>query len=324
MSQEVNDMSAEEIAKKQQENCIFCKIIKGDIPSHKVYEDEDFLAILDINPSTKGHVLILPKTHVPITPLLQPEITAKLGRFVKIISSKLLKALNCKGTSVFVANGYVAGQNAPHLIVHVISRTASDEVNLNPKREEREGYDEVHKKIVETIGGNVESDVLMEDDDIIIVHPKKNVINGELRIFVTNKYVILEQVPDKLIEKIFQVTNKLSALLFDKLGFQGTNILIQNGEEAGQQEAQFSISIIPRKENDGLNLKWEPKQANPNDLKEVIGLIESAENKIKEEEYIKSKQEKLAKTEPKEDVVEAKKEEKEEDNYLARSLDRTP
>lgn len=130
---EWQNMSAEERMKFQMDNCIFCKIIKGDVPSKKVYDDADFVGILDVKPGSKGHVLVLPKKHVQIMPQLGTELSGKLGVVVKTISNKLISSLGVKGVSVFVANGAVAGQNAPHLMLHILPRKEDDNVNLNPE-----------------------------------------------------------------------------------------------------------------------------------------------------------------------------------------------
>jgi histidine triad (HIT) family protein len=298
-------------------NCIFCNIVSGKIPSIKIHENDSFIAILDKFPGSLGHTLILPKKHVPISPMLDPKDSAVLGGFIKEVNSKLVKGLQ-SATTIFIANGQIAGQKSPHLIVHVIPRKKGDDLPLNPKRSEKEGYKEMHKKIVATIGGNEKTDVLMEDDDIIILHPKDNFVLGELKIFVKQKYVTLDQVPSELLGKLMQVTNKLSALLFDKIGCLGTNVLIQNGVEAGQTEDFFSLNILPRFEKDGLNFEWQPKEASESELTQVTTLINSALSKEKEEEYQKLQKQKVetSKQEP-EDV-------KEEDDYLSRSLDRLP
>ena len=131
--EEWQNMSPEERLEFQIKNCIFCKIIKGEIPSKKVYENDNFLGILDINPGTKGHVLVLPKKHVQIMPQLGAELCGELGVVAKTISEKLKKALDVKATSVFIANGAVAGQNAPHFMTHIIPRKNDDNIKLNPE-----------------------------------------------------------------------------------------------------------------------------------------------------------------------------------------------
>lgn len=120
------------MAQNQQENCVFCKIVNGDIPSKKVIEDEDFLAILDINPALPGHTLILPKNHYFITQQMPPNEGGKLGIMIKKVSQKLLKSLDISGTTVYIANGGAAGQKVPHAVAHVIPRKKNDEIGLKP------------------------------------------------------------------------------------------------------------------------------------------------------------------------------------------------
>ena len=148
-------MSPQEIAEYQKKNCIFCKIIAGEIPSKKVYEDKEFYAILDINPVTKGHVLLMPKEHVQVMPQMQPLLVGNLAEAIHNVSEKILKSLDCKGTSVFIANGAVAGQKAPHFIIHIIPRKDGDEVPLNPEFKElpKNEWEEMHKKIYKAIYG---------------------------------------------------------------------------------------------------------------------------------------------------------------------------
>ncbi len=118
--EELQQMSPEEIAELQKQNCPFCKIIKGEIPSKKVYEDDEILAILDINPVSKGHILVMPKEHVPILPLVQPPIFKKLFATTQLLANAAKKATMSSGVTVFVANGGVAGQQSPHFLFHII------------------------------------------------------------------------------------------------------------------------------------------------------------------------------------------------------------
>lgn len=124
MNQE--DMSPEEVAKAQTEQCIFCKIIAGQIPSKKVYEDDKVLAVLDINPASEGHVILLPKTHYQIMPQIPDEELANLFLVSKKLSKTLLQTYQTGGTTIFVANGGVAGQRAPHFMIHIVPRRKDD------------------------------------------------------------------------------------------------------------------------------------------------------------------------------------------------------
>lgn len=129
--EELKNMSPEQIAELQKQNCIFCKIIKGEIPSKKVYEDEHSVCILDINPASEGHVLVLPKEHYQIMPQMPENLIKHLFIVAKEISQAILKAFGAKGTNVFAANGPVAGQKAPHFMIHVFQRSESDGIFAN-------------------------------------------------------------------------------------------------------------------------------------------------------------------------------------------------
>lgn len=112
-------------------DCIFCKIIKGEIPCAKVYEDKFTLAFLDINPATPrgGHVLILPKKHYELITDLPEEEFSHLCKTIKKISSALLKY--GEGLNIIQNNKKVAGQIIPHVHFHLIPRFDKDGVILN-------------------------------------------------------------------------------------------------------------------------------------------------------------------------------------------------
>ncbi len=124
--EELEKMSPEEIMELQKKNCPFCKIVSGDIPSSKVYEDDEVLAILDINPAKKGHTVILPKQHAPIMPILPPQSFKKLFHAARRISKSIKKAMVVPRTTLFIANGGVAGQQANHFLFHILPREDGD------------------------------------------------------------------------------------------------------------------------------------------------------------------------------------------------------
>lgn len=103
-------------------DCIFCKIANGEIPSATVYEDEDFRAILDLGPASKGHTLILPKQHYQDLCDADETVTAKILPLAMKIGSALKKGLGVGGFHVVQNNGALAGQTVFHLHVHVIPR----------------------------------------------------------------------------------------------------------------------------------------------------------------------------------------------------------
>ena len=112
------------------ENCIFCKIIAGEIPSTAVYEDEDFRAILDVNPAARGHVIILPKKHAANIFELDEAEASKVFPIAKKIATAVMKTYHCDGVNILQNNGEAAGQTVFHLHVHVVPRYYGDGVNI--------------------------------------------------------------------------------------------------------------------------------------------------------------------------------------------------
>lgn len=112
------------------EECIFCKIARGSIPSSTVYEDSHFRVILDINPATKGHCLIIPKEHFDNIYDLDAETAGKLFSLATCISRAMKDALGCDGLNLVQNNGEIAGQTVFHFHLHLIPRYEGDDVNL--------------------------------------------------------------------------------------------------------------------------------------------------------------------------------------------------
>ena len=108
------------------EDCIFCKIIKGDIPSVKIFEDETVLAFMDIGPVVKGHALVIPKVHCDPITNTPPELLQTLIVAVQKVAAAQIDGLGADGVNVSQANGKVAGQEVPHIHFHVIPRFTDD------------------------------------------------------------------------------------------------------------------------------------------------------------------------------------------------------
>lgn len=115
---------------QQKAQCVFCQIIEEKIPSKKIYEDELIIGILDINPAAKGHVLVMPKEHYPIMPIIPPETFKQLFNKTKQIDKGIKDALLCKETTIFIANGGAAGQQSNHFMLHIIPRENDDALEL--------------------------------------------------------------------------------------------------------------------------------------------------------------------------------------------------
>ncbi len=112
------------------EDCIFCKIAQGIIPSACVWEDDDFRAILDISPAAKGHVLLLPKKHCANLFEIDADIAAKALLVASKIAKAMKKALNADGINLLQNNGEAAGQTIFHLHIHLIPRYNEDGVSI--------------------------------------------------------------------------------------------------------------------------------------------------------------------------------------------------
>ena len=110
--------------------CIFCKIINGDIPSKKVYEDKDVLAILDISQATKGHTLVIPKKHYDNILSINEDDYLGVMKKVKELSNKIVTNLGAEGVNILNNCNEVAGQSVMHFHVHIIPRYKKDDLKL--------------------------------------------------------------------------------------------------------------------------------------------------------------------------------------------------
>lgn len=114
----------------KKEDCIFCKLANGIIPTNSLYEDEKVNVIFDAGPATKGHVLIIPKEHYDDIYSLDDETAAHVFKVAVKISNALNKALKPDGLNVVQNNGEAAGQTVFHFHTHIIPRYADDKVNI--------------------------------------------------------------------------------------------------------------------------------------------------------------------------------------------------
>lgn len=115
------------------EDCIFCKIAKGEIPSATVYETSDFKVILDVAPANKGHVLIITKEHFDNIFEIDAETAAKLFSLATVVARAIKDEIGCEGLNVVQNNGEVAGQTVNHFHLHLIPRFKDDDVNITWK-----------------------------------------------------------------------------------------------------------------------------------------------------------------------------------------------
>ena len=108
------------------DDCIFCKIANGQIPSKTIYEDDSYRVILDLGPATKGHALILPKDHYANLYELPDEKAGEVIKLAKKMATKMTAALKCDGFNLVQNNGETAGQTVFHFHMHLIPRYMND------------------------------------------------------------------------------------------------------------------------------------------------------------------------------------------------------
>jgi histidine triad (HIT) family protein len=137
------------------ESCIFCKIIRGEIPCTKVYEDDKVLAFLDISPLTLGHILVVPKKHVETIMDADEQTLHEVMKAVKKLSKSVMKAVKADGINISINNYKAAGQLVPHLHVHIMSRHSKDNLVLYKSTDRpKQNHNEL-EKVAEQIKKNI-------------------------------------------------------------------------------------------------------------------------------------------------------------------------
>ena len=144
MSEENPELQSQ--LEEQKKNCIFCKIINKEIESKKIYEDNELEGILDINPCIKGHTILFPKEHYPIMPLIPPKTFKHIFGIMPELVNAIKQSMLSTGANVLIANGYAAGQQAPHFLVHLLPREEGDGIfNFSFNKKEDLNEDELKK-----------------------------------------------------------------------------------------------------------------------------------------------------------------------------------
>lgn len=162
--------------------------------------------------------------------------------------------------------------------------------------------------------------IIYEDEQIYVMHAPKPASFGHVLVIPKSHVMIIEQIPDYAVAEIFNKINKISTAVFESLGAQGTNIILQNGVAAGQGYSHLMIHVIARREGDGLDFQWQPKQLSEEEMSTVELKLKEAAKNIGEFEKKPAKPIEMKKK------VEQIKEKPESDevNYLIKQLERTP
>ena len=128
--------------------CVFCQIIQGNIPSTKIYEDDDVLAILDISQTTKGHTLVMPKEHYDNMLECPKSLLDKVMCVTQDLAKKITSNLNAKGCNILVNTNEVAGQSVMHMHVHIIPRYNENDTVSFEFKENKFNLEEIKKEIL--------------------------------------------------------------------------------------------------------------------------------------------------------------------------------
>jgi histidine triad (HIT) family protein len=107
-------------------DCVFCKIVAGQIPSTRIHETENLIAFLDIAPLAKGHALLIPKRHFEQIAEMSPELAGEIGAMLPRMTAAVISAATADGCNILQNNGRLAGQVVPHVHFHIIPRCADD------------------------------------------------------------------------------------------------------------------------------------------------------------------------------------------------------
>jgi histidine triad (HIT) family protein len=130
-------------------NCVFCAIVAGEIPSFKIYEDENVLAYLDINPFSKGHTLVIPKVHSSCLLDSADDSLAYVIAAVKKVANHIKTVLPCDGFNILQNNGAAAGQSVNHLHFHIVPRFggANDNIEFCSQKGDMEELKKLAEKL---------------------------------------------------------------------------------------------------------------------------------------------------------------------------------
>ena len=178
-------------------------------------------------------------------------------------------------------------------------------------------------KICDIINKKIEAKIVYEDGAVMAILSDEPTIFGHLLVFPKQHHATLEEVDEKVVTQLFYVASFAATAIFEGLGAEGTNIITCNGNNSNQRYPHLVIDILPRKTNDGLNFRWEPKKITPEDM-------DSIKEKIKDKAALikLGAQDKAEASKTPAGPGEAKQDNKElvydEDNYFVRHLRRIP
>lgn len=303
---------------EQKKQCVYCKIIKGEIQGKIVFEDDKTQAILDIYPVRKGHVIFLPKEHYPLLPYLPGDEFKQLFGLIPQLAKAIKSGIVSIALNLFIANGWAAGQQVPHIALHLFPRDDDDgffdyffEKRKFTLAEEKtkllqhnfsimiKDHFDKHPANWHHGNGNVPdflkeicetNSVIYEDEKVLCILPKKGMAEGHLEIYSKLEPGHIENLSVADSSHLFLVGSMLASLIFEVLQLGqdgGTNLILKSGRTDDNRSGRLCLHVLPRKQDDHLkHLVWEFKQPKYE--------LDSIQNKIKDKtwkiKYIKEEQ----------------------------------
>lgn len=310
---------------EQKKQCIFCKIISKETPGKMVYEDSKTEALLDIYPILKGHTIFMPKEHYPILPYLPDDDFKALMSTIPGLVKAVKSAMITTALNIFIANGGVAGQQAPHFLIHLLPRDPGDgffnffwKMKKNALAEDKtkiltqnfpaimqnyfqknglswhKGEGEIPNHLKNAVEN---STILYQDEKVLVILPTNNTVAGQMEIYSKTEEMWLEKLSSEDSVHLFSVASFAASLAFQGLEAQGTNIVVKSGKTDDHPSGRLCVYILPRKDGDALgSMIWKPEQPKY-DLDSVMGKIKDKTWKITEEkkkEIVKKPEVKIA------------------------------
>lgn len=135
----------------KKDDCIFCKIANGEIPSRKIYEDDHFTVFMDMNPASKGHSLVVPKEHYANIYEMPAQLAGEAMQVAQKVAVKMTDALHADGFNIVQNNGEIAGQTVFHFHMHLIPRYQADDHTVlawTPQSPSAEELDQTWTEII--------------------------------------------------------------------------------------------------------------------------------------------------------------------------------
>jgi len=286
---------------EQKKQCIFCKLISGEMEAKTVFQDNKTIAMLDINPAIKGHTLFLLKEHYPIMPYIPADEFHHYFGLIPGMCKAVQDGMVTTGVNVFIANGGIAGQQSPHFLIHLFPREAGDGffnfmfdkkgqdldqeksqmlahnfpimMNNHFGRNPAEWHQGSGEKptFLNSIYQN--STTLYEDEKVLVTLPNKNLVPGHMEIRSKTEEFDITKLSIEDSAHLFYTASFAATAVFEGLGAQGTNIILKSGVSDDNPEGKLILHVLPRFPNDGLDkMLWKPKppKYNLDDIKKRI------------------------------------------------------